>query len=273
MILYIQSILTLIGINILLALSFYLSFSAGMISLAQAGFMGIGAYTSSVLTTKVGLPFLPALIAGGITSGIMGVIVGFPALRIKGIYLLLMTLGFGETVRIFFLNFEYTGGAYGLGGIKQETNICNLYVLILLLVIFFLRISRSRIGRAFEAIREDEEAAEGMGINLTRNKIFAFAMGASIAGIGGGFYAHYAQFIDPGSFGIPQALEIMIFSIFGASILTILPEWLRPLKEWRLFFYGFILLSMMILRPRGVIDKHLVGLLAYKRKSNKQVRN
>jgi len=246
--------------------------------------MGIGAYTSSVLTTKVGLPFLPALIAGGITSGIMGIIVGFPALRIKGIYLLLMTLGFGETVRIFFLNFEYTGGAYGLGGIKQETNICNLYIFIFLLVIFFLKITRSQIGRTFEAIREDEGAAEGMGINLTRNKIFAFAMGASIAGIGGGFYAHYAQFIDSGSFGIPQALEIMIFSIFGgietfwgsifgASILTILPEWLRPLKEWRLFFYGFILLLMMILRPRGIIDKHLVGSLAYKWKSNKQVRN
>jgi branched-chain amino acid transport system permease protein len=272
---YIQTLFITIGINIILAFSFYVPFSAGMISLGQSGFMAIGAYTASILTLKMGLPFFWELLVGGAISGVIGMIVGFPALRIRGLYLMLMTLGFGEAVRVFFINFEYSGGVSGLAGITQKTNIYNVYIFILVLIIIFLRVNSSQIGRIIEAIREEEDAAQGMGINLTKYKIFTFSIGAFIAGIGGGFYAHYAQFIEPSNFGMNQTLEIIIFSIFGgietfwgsifgASFLTLLPEWLRPLKEWRMFMYGFVLLLMMVIRPKGVIDKNIVRMVVYR---------
>jgi branched-chain amino acid transport system permease protein len=272
---YFQTLLLTIGINIILAFSFYVPFSAGMICLGQAGFMAIGAYTAAVLTTKAGLPFMWAVFAGGCFSGVVGIATGFPALRIRGVYLMLMTLGLGEAIRVFFLNFEYVGGVTGLSGIPQKTNIYNMYAFIVILAIALLRINNSQVGRIIEAIRENEEAAQGMGINLTRYKVFVFAAGAFIAGMGGGFYAHYVQFIESANFGVQQSLELMIFSIFGgtetfwgsifgASFLTLLPEWLRPLQEWRMFMYGIILLLMMVLRPKGIVDKGLVRALSRK---------
>jgi branched-chain amino acid transport system permease protein len=266
---YFQTLLLTIGINIILAFSFYVPFSAGMICLGQAGFMAIGAYTAALLSMKVGLPFLWAVLAGGCVSGMLGIVTGFPALRIRGVYLMLMTLGLGEAIRVFLLNFEYVGGVTGLSGIPQKTNVYNMYAFIAVFTIIFLRINSSQIGRIIEAIRENEEAAQGMGINLTQYKVLIFGAGAFIAGIGGGFYAHYVQFIEPGNFGVQQSLELMIYSIFGgtetlwgsvfgASFLTLLPEWLRPLQEWRMFMYGIILLLMMVLRPTGVIDKSLM---------------
>jgi branched-chain amino acid transport system permease protein len=150
-----------------------------------------------------------------------------------------------------------------------------MYAFIVILTIIILRINSSQIGRIIEAIRENEEAAQGMGINLTQYKVLVFGAGAFIAGIGGGFYAHYVQFIEPGNFGVQQSLELMIFSIFGgtetfwgsvfgAGFLTLLPEWLRPLLEWRMFMYGIILLLMMVLRPKGIIDKSLVSAVTRK---------
>ncbi len=266
---YVVTLLLTIGINIILAFSFYVPFSAGMICLGQAGFMAIGAYTATLLSMKVGLSFLWAVLAGGCVSGLVGIVAGFPALRIRGVYLMLMTLGLGEAIRVFLLNFEYVGGVTGISGIPQKTNVYNMYAFIAILTIIFLRINSSQIGRVVEAIRENEEAAQGMGINLTQYKVLIFGAGAFVAGIGGGFYAHYVQFIEPGNFGVQQSLELMIFSIFGgtetlwgsvfgAAFLTLLPEWLRPLQEWRMFMYGIILLLMMVLRPTGVIDKSLM---------------
>jgi branched-chain amino acid transport system permease protein len=156
-----------------------------------------------------------------------------------------------------------------------------MYAFIAILTIIFLRINSSQIGRIIEAIRENEEAAQGMGINLTQYKVLVFGAGAFIAGIGGGFYAHYVQFIEPGNFGVQQSLEVMIFSIFGgtetfwgsifgASFLTLLPEWLRPLQEWRMFMYGMILLVMMVLRPKGVVDSNLVRAAAQRLRVTKK---
>jgi branched-chain amino acid transport system permease protein len=270
---YVQTLLLTIGINTILAFSFYVPFSSGMICLGQAGFMAIGAYVAALLTTKAGFPFLWAVLAGGCAGGIVGIVTGFPALRIRGVYLMLMTLGLGEAIRVFFLNFEYVGGVTGISGIPQKTNLYNIYAFIAVLIILFLRLNSSQIGRIVEAIRENEEAAQGMGINLTRYKVLVFGAGAFIAGIGGGFYAHYVQFIEPGNFGIQQSLELMIYSIFGgtetlwgsifgAAFLTLLPEWLRSLQEWRMFMYGIILLLMMVLRPTGIIDKRLMRAIA-----------
>lgn len=265
---YTESILIFAGINIIMALSFYLPFSAGLLSLAQAGFMGIGAYTSAVLTTKFGVSFWPALLAGSVLATLLGILVGFPALRIKGIYLLLMTLGFSEIVRVFFLNFQYTGGASGLGGILPYTNLKNIYLVVALLGLFFHRLTNSRIGRAFEAVKEDEGAAEVMGVNLTHAKLLAFGTGAFIAGMGGSFYAHYALYIDSTNFGVLRSIEILIYvlvggmetfwgSLFGGFILTFLPEWLRVIQEYRIIIYGGLLILMMIVRPKGILVKEM----------------
>jgi branched-chain amino acid transport system permease protein len=266
---YTESMLIIAGINIILSLSFYLPQSAGMVSMAQGGFMAIGAFISAALTVKLGIPFYLALLIGGIIAGIVGVIVGFPALRIKGIYLLLLTLGISEVIRIFFLNFKYTGGVAGLGGIKLHTNLWNVYLVVAILVYFFHRIAPTRMGRALSAIREDEEAAEIMGINLTRTKLQVFGTGAVMAGLAGGFYAHFALYILSDNFGVGKSIEILlpvliggieIFwgPILGSLIVTFLPEWLRVIQPYRMIVYGLIVVVMMILRPQGLVDRSLV---------------
>jgi branched-chain amino acid transport system permease protein len=261
--------LILAGINIILSLSFYLPQSAGMVSMAQGGVMAIGAFVSAALTVKLGVPFYPALLIGGIIAGMVGVIVGFPALRIKGIYLLLLTLGISEVIRIFFLNFKYTGGVAGLGGIKLHTNLWNVYLVVAILAYFFHRNASSRMGRALSAIREDEEAAEIMGIGLTRTKLQVFGTGAAMAGLAGGFYAHFALYILSDNFGVAKSIEILlpvliggieIFwgAILGSLIVTFLPEWLRVIQLYRMIVFGLIVVVMMILRPQGLVDRAFV---------------
>ena len=275
---YIESILIFAAINIILSLSFYLPSSAGLLSLAQAGFMGVGAYTSATVTTlwkfkyalgPIDLTFLIALLAGGVLATIVGVITAFPALRIRGIYLLLMTLAISEIIRVFFLNFEYTGGASGLGGIPPLTTVWNIYVVLAIIVFFFIRVTKSRVGRAFEAMKADEDAAEVMGVGLTRHKIMAFGTGAFIAGIGGGLYAHYALYIDSTNFGVFRSIEILIFTllggydiyvgpIYGGFFLTFMPEWLRIIQDWRIIIFGSLLILMMIVRPSGLLSKEMI---------------
>src|SRR5262245_4352553 len=147
--------------------------------------MAIGAYVSPVPTDRRGVPFAAALAAGGLAAAAAGLAVGFPALRIKGVYLLILTMGFGEIVRIFFLNFEPTGAASGFGGIRQSTTLGGVAITVVLLLLFFLQVRRSRVGRAIEALREDELAAEVMGIDLTHLKLAAFSLGGLIAGVRG----------------------------------------------------------------------------------------
>jgi len=263
---YTESVLIFLGINTVLALSLALPVSAGLLSLGQGGFMAIGAYASAVLTTWYGVPFPLALAAGGLLAALAGLAVGFPALRIKGVYLLILTMGFGEIVRIFFLNFEPTGAASGLGGIPQATTPLGVAIAVGVLLLFFLQLRRSRIGRAIEALREDELAAEVMGIDLTRLKLAVFGAGALIAGVGGALYAHYALFIDSAQFGFHRSAEIFIIvllggmgsfwgAVAGAVAVTLLPEILRVIQEWRMTFFGTLLVAMMIWRPWGLIGR------------------
>ncbi len=258
--------LIFLGINIVLALSLALPVSAGLLSLGQGGFMALGAYASAMLTGWYGVPFPLALAAGGLLAAVAGLAVGFPALRIKGVYLLILTMGFGEIVRIFFLNFEPTGAASGFGGIRQATTLGGVTVTVVMLLVFFLQIRRSRIGRAIEALREDELAAEVMGIDLTRLKLAAFGVGAFIAGVGGALYAHYALFIDSAQFGFHRSAEIFIIvllggmgsfwgAVAGAVVVTLVPEVLRVIQEWRMTFFGTLLVAMMIWRPWGLIGR------------------
>jgi len=261
---YTESVLIFTGINIVLALSLYLPVSAGLLSLGQGGFMAIGAYVSAYLTSHFNMPFLPALVAGGLAAGVVGAAVGFPALRIKGVYLIILTMGFGEIVRVFFLNFEPTGAASGLGGIPGHTTLPLVAATVAVLLFGFFQLRGSRMGRVLEAVREDELAAETIGVNLARTKIAVFAVGAAIAGIGGALYAHHALFIDPAQFGFHRSAEIFIMVLLGgmgnylgatlgAITVTVLPEFLRGLQEWRMTFFGSLLVLMMIVRPWGLV--------------------
>jgi branched-chain amino acid transport system permease protein len=263
---YVESVLIFTGINIVLALGLYLPVSAGLLSLGQGGFMAIGAYTAAYLTTELQWPFVVALFGGGLMAGLVGLVVGLPSLRIKGVYLVIMTMGFGEIVRVFFLNFEPTGAASGLGGIPTYTTLPVVAVAVLLMLLLCFQIRGSRIGRAIEAVREDELAAEMIGINLTYIKVVVFGLGAAIAGVGGGLYAHYATFIDPAQFGFQRSAEIFIMVVLGgmgnfvgaalgAVVVTVLPELLRlgNAQEWRMTVFGASLVAIMIIRPWGLL--------------------
>jgi branched-chain amino acid transport system permease protein len=265
---YTESILIFAGINILLAMSWYVPHCAGLISLGQGGFMAIGAYVSAFLTLNQ-IPFYPALLSGAIVSCIVSLIVGLPALRIKGLYLILLTIGFGEIIRIFFLNFEPTGAAEGVGGIFPSTTLINVYLIVIIIMFLINRINNSHLGRALEAVLEDEDAAETLGVNLTSIKLLAFGIGGFIAGLGGGFYAHYALYIHSDDFGIVRSVEILIYpfvggissiwgSALGALLLTSLTEVLRVARDFRMEIYGCLIVLTMIFRPQGILTKHTI---------------
>lgn len=231
--------------------------------------MAIGAYVSAYLTLN-GIPFYPSLMIGAVTSCVISIIVGLPALRIKGLYLILLTIGFGEIVRIFFLNFEPTGSAQGLGGMLPHTTILNVYLTVAIVMFFITQINNSHFGRAMEAVQEDEDAAETLGVNLTTTKLLAFSIGGFIAGLGGGFYAHYALFIDSDNFGILRSVEILIYplvggiaslwgGVLGALLLTSLTEVLRMARDFRMEIYGAIIVVTMIFRPLGVLSKYTIS--------------
>jgi len=265
---YTESILIFAAINTLLGLSWFVPCRAGLISLGQGGFMAIGAYVSAFLTLRQ-IPFYPALFAGAIASCITSLIVGLPALRIKGNYLILLTIGFGEIVRIFFLIFEPTGSAEGLGGIYPYTTLTNVYVAVIIAMFVISRINNSHLGRAMEAVRTDEDAAETLGVNLTSIKLLAFGIGGFMAGLGGGFYAHYALYINSDDFGMLRSVEILVYplvggvtstwgSALGAFLLIFLTEALRAVRDFRMEIYGSLIVLTMIFRPLGILPKHIV---------------
>ncbi len=266
---YMESILIFGGINILLAMSWYVPHCAGLISMGQGGFMAIGAYVSAYLTLN-GIPFTISLFLGAMTSCIVSIVVGLPALRIKGLYLILLTIGFGEIVRIFFLNFEPTGSAQGLGGMLPYTTLLNVYLTTAIVMFFINIIGHSHFGRAMEAVQEDEDAAETLGVNLTTTKLLAFSIGGFIAGLGGGFYAHYALYITSDNFGILRSVEILIYplvggvsslwgGVLGALLLTSLTEALRVARDFRMEIFGGIIVITMIFRPLGLLGKYTIS--------------
>ena len=266
---YLEDVLIQLGINVILALSLYFPLSAGQLSLGQGGFMAIGAYLASWLTAAQGWPWPVAFAAGAAVAGVVGALVGLPALRVRGIYLVLLTMAFGEIVRVFFLNFGPTGAAQGFRGMPFVTTLPLVAALAVTVAIVAARTAASRMGRAFAAINRDELAAEVMGIDVTRAKLTSFTVGAVVAGLAGALWAHYVQFIEPEEFGFGRSVMPFTFvvvgglqtfwgSLAGATVLTLLPEWLRFLKEWRLALYGVAMLAVMIVRPQGLVDTRLV---------------
>ncbi|QGG47424.1 branched-chain amino acid ABC transporter permease [Heliorestis convoluta] len=264
-----ESVFIFAGINIILAISLYITLSTGQISLGHGAFMAIGAYMASVMTVKWGFNLPLAIVAAAIMAGIVGVAVGFPALRVKGIYLAIGTLGLGEVVQVFFHNFKYTGGASGISGMSGTT-LYLVWFMVALTILFAWQLTHSRIGWAFKAVHEDEVAAQSMGLNITYLKVTAFGVSAAIAGIAGALYSHYIFFIDPHAFGYHTSLLILFYVIFGgaqtfwgaalgALVLTLLPELIRGMQEWRLTFYGILIMAMMVLRPQGLISHDTIN--------------
>lgn len=248
----------------MLALSIYITLACGQLSLGNAAFMGIGAYTAALFTLKLNAPFAVALLAGGILPAFVALIIGAPTLRLSGVYLAMATLGFGEVVRVAFLNMSITGGSLGINGIPPKTELWLLVAIMGALIYFFLKLRDSRFGRALEAIREDEVAAAVMGINTTWFKIWAFVIGAFIAGVAGGLNAHFTFFLSPREYGFDFAVDILTFAILGgtgtfwgplagSTILTILPEMIRFMGAYRLAFNGLILVLVVIFLPNGII--------------------
>jgi branched-chain amino acid transport system permease protein len=263
------SLINFIGINALLALSLYVTFSAGQLSLGNAAFAGIGAYTAGVLTMSFNAPYVLSVSAGAALAGIMALVIGLPVLRLRGVFLAMATLAFGEVVRIAAVNLQVTGGAQGLVGIPNTTNTWIIYGVLLGVGYFLSRLRGSRIGWSFESIREDETAAASMGINTTYYKTLAFTIGAIIAGLTGAIYAHLNFIITPGEFGFSAAVQLLIYNIvggtriwygpiLGAILLTALPEVLRGVGVTagpiRMFVNGVILLLVILYLPNGLVS-------------------
>ena len=255
-----------LGTNALLALSIYLTLSCGMLAMANAAFMGIGAYVSAILTMNYGLPFPLVLAAGMAAPALTAYLIGKPTLRLSGVYLAMATLAFGEVVRIALLNAEsLTGGALGLNGIPQSTQWWHVALALALTLALLWRLRRSRVGRAFESIKEDETAAGLMGVDVASFKMLAFVLGAAIAGLAGALNAHLTFFISPGEYGFDRAVDILTMTILGgigslsgpvvgAVMLTLLPELLRSFKDFRLVVNGFILVLIVLFLPKGIWD-------------------
>lgn len=269
---YYSGILVMVCINIILASSLNLSTGfLGQLILGHAGFMSVGAYAAALFTLRAGVPepvdFPLALLVGGLTAALFGMIIGIPALRLKGDYLAIITLGFGEIIRVVIINLDFTGGARGLRGIPTVTNFTWVYLLAVLTVAIIFAFIHSRHGRAVISIREDEIAAEASGINTTYYKLLAFVMSAFFAGIAGGLYAHHIGILNPSKFDFNYSVEILVMVVLGgmgsmtgsviaATVLTILPEALRDFASYRMLAYSVVLICVMLFRPSGLLGQY-----------------
>jgi len=277
---YVITILITVAIYAILAHSLnIITGHAGQISLGHAAFFGIGAYTSALLYTEAGLPFWVSVPLAAIAAGIIGALLGIPCLRVRDDFLAITTMGINFVVEAVFLYIPFFGGAMGIGGINlpewfgREMSKPEYFILILgvfgLLLLVDYQLGRSWIGLAWASIREDEQAAEAMGVDVVRFKVMAFIMGSMIAGLAGGFYAHFLTFIMPQNFGFPMSIVVLSMVVFGgigtrwgpllgALILGILPELSRPIMEYRTFVYGLLLMFMMRFQPDGLLGSESI---------------
>ncbi|MEG0387455.1 MAG: branched-chain amino acid ABC transporter permease [Niameybacter sp.] len=271
---YYTGVLISILINIIMATSLTLVTGyLGELVLGHAGFMAIGAYTSAILTMNLDLPmmieFPLGLVVGGLFAAVVGILIGLPALRLRGDYLGIITLGFGEIIRIVLNNLKITNGAKGLSGISSYSNFTVTFFVTVIVVATLFLIIKSRQGRAIIAIRENEIATDCVGVSTFYYKTFAFAIAAFFAGIGGGLYAHYLQGLTPSSFGFLNSIEYLIIVVLGgmgslggtiiaAIVLGILNEVLRTFSEYRMLIYSLVLVVMMVCKAKGITIKGIL---------------
>jgi branched-chain amino acid transport system permease protein len=263
-----NAVLVFMAINGVLAFSMYAVLIAGQLSLAQAAFASIAAYTSALLTMHLGWPFPLVVFAGVSVGAISALILGLPVLRLRGVFLAIATIGFGEMIRILALNLDITGGAIGLRPIPKVVTMWQAYLALALCAYFFWRLRPSKLGRGLAALREDEVAARAMGIDIVRYKLFAFTVSGAIAGLSGVLFSHFTRFIAPDQFGFIRAVDALLYAVVGGTahwlgpalgggFLTFLPElqrqlgveagWLRP------FYNGLILLAVVLFIPGGLV--------------------
>ncbi len=262
---YYLTILTFMAINIIMALGLNLITGiTGQLDLGHAAFMSIGAYAGALSTINFHLPFTVGILLAGIIAAIFGVIIGYPILRLTGDYFAITTLGFGEIIRVLFNGSSFTNGALGISGIPRLTTFSIAWVIAILTIVFMVWLNKSRNGRAFMSIRDNEIAAESMGINTSLYKIQSFAVGSFLGGVGGALLAHQISFIKPDMFGFMKSIELLNMvvlgglgsipgTILGAGVLTLAPEVLRFFSDYRNLFYGALLVIMMIYRPNGLL--------------------
>ncbi len=260
---YVNTLFTIV-INIMLAVSLHLIIGiTGQFSIGHAGFLAVGAYASAIISMKLGLPFPLALLVGGLAAAVAGLIIGIPSLRLKGDYLAIATLGFGEIVRITMLNIPYVGGASGMQ-VSHLTTWPWVFICLLVTLVVITNFTNSTHGRACISIRENEIAADAMGINTTYYKVVAFAMGAFFAGVAGALYAHNFYIIQPTNFGFLKSFDILIFVVLGglgsmsgsviaAILLTFVSTFLQEYPETRMIIYSLVLIVMMLYRPQGLL--------------------
>ncbi|MGI9167545.1 MAG: branched-chain amino acid ABC transporter permease [Pyrinomonadaceae bacterium] len=295
---YYALVIVLAGINVILAVSLNLITGfTGQFSIGHAGFMAVGAYTSAYLTvyyaqdweSSLGVMigaslahamiFLLAILVGALAAALAGLIVGIPSLRLRGDYLAIVTLGFAEIIRIVILNIDQVGGAIGFR-VPGYTNFLWVGSFAVITVVIVYNIVHSDIGRALVSIREDELAAEAMGINTTRYKVLSFVISSALAGMAGVLFGHYTQFLSTNDFQFIRSFEIIIMivlggmgsltgAVFGAIVITLLPELLRKLpgdfSQYRLVVYSALLIIIMLTRPQGILGTREFGLSWLKR--------
>jgi branched-chain amino acid transport system permease protein len=264
-----------IGINALLALSLSVSLQAGQLALAQAAFMGVAAYVSTILALNAHWPLLATLPVAVAGSTIVAAALAFPLRRLRGIFLAIATIGFGEIVRVFANNLSITGGAEGLSGIPNDATTPVIYGALAIVAVALLLISRTKFALAVALVREDEYAARGVGIDVGLVRTLSLALGGAIAGIGGALYAHAAFFIAPADFGFPRMEEILVWcviggvtsplgAVLGATVLSILPEAIRFLADYREITDGVILLVVILFFPGGLASMWRRGAIRVK---------
>ena len=256
--------MVLICINIILASSLnMINGYTGQFSIGHAGFLAVGAYVGAIFTVKLGLPFPVAIIAGTIAAGFLGFLIGLPTLRLNGDYLAIATLGLGEIIRICILNIDYVGGASGFMGIPRLTSFTNIFWIMIVILFFIKNFKNSAHGRACLAIRENEIAADTMGIDTTKYKVMAFTLGAAFAGTAGVMFSHYFYIAHPASFTLMRSFDILTMvvlgglgsmtgSITGAIVLTFISAYLAEFPEWRMIVYSVTMIVLMLRRPQGL---------------------
>jgi branched-chain amino acid transport system permease protein len=299
---YFLQVFTFVCINIILALTVYMTVCTGILSLGNAGFMSLGAYTSAIVTTQYGVPMPVGIVLGGLFATFVALIIGMPTIRLRGLYLAIATMGFGEVVRVIALNLDITHGALGFSGIPSMASVLSDYasdmglldaleidsqtggqllmnivllILVIAVVTFWYRLEHSRIGRAWAAVKADEYAASLTGINVVRYKMMAFLFSAFFAGAAGALYAHATFFISPTDFSWHKVVDILVYTVFGgsnvlwgsvlgATVLTIVPESLRAMAEYRDIIYGLMLVVLMAFRPDGILSYDVVKWISRK---------
>lgn len=288
---YNGQLLTLAGIYVIISLSLNLITGfTGQLVLGMAGFMSVGAYTTAIAIMRLNLPIFLALILGGLMTAIFGIIIGFPTLRLRGDYLAVTTLGFGEIIRVIMINLgDLTGGAAGLKAIPSFSDTDNfiydeiirfswVFVFVLFTIVVISNLIKSSTGRAIISIREDEIASNSMGINVAYYKILSFTVASFLAGIGGGLYAIFFGYLNPAMFGFMNSVNFVVIVVLGglgsitgtiisAVAFTFIQEWLRVFEDFRLVIFGLALIIIMLFWPSGLMSMKEFSIVSFVKKA------